>query len=111
MDNYSLAISNQNIYFLNRLTKVKSYDHLVSYLASGADVRYYFNVSTCIPEARTTNEEHIQIPVFGGAVKLFIASKSSDDGHIIFSQPRYIDRKANGKISWFMQIISTNERG
>nr|XP_022295131.1 uncharacterized protein LOC111105219 [Crassostrea virginica] len=78
-----------------KLTKVKSYDHLVSYLASGADVRYYFNVSTCIPEARMTNEEHIQIPVFGGAVKLFIASKSSDDGRIIFSQPRYIDRKAN----------------
>ncbi|XP_061183292.1 uncharacterized protein LOC133191560 [Saccostrea echinata] len=75
-----------------KIIRVNSYDSLVSSLANGADVRYFFNISMCMGSSTTTKQD---IPVFGGDVKMFVASKNSDmdTGETIFSQARYIDDK------------------
>ncbi|XP_022295626.2 uncharacterized protein LOC111105558 isoform X1 [Crassostrea virginica] len=76
-----------------KVTKVHSYDQLVSYLGNGADVRYFFNASACMTRTRTASYDEDETPVVGGALNFFSASKDPDSAHIIFSQVRYSDEK------------------
>jgi hypothetical protein len=66
---------------------------LVTSLANGATVRYFFNVSTCgySPFVKDT-------PVFGGEIKLFVATPNSehDEGLMYFSHTQYIDDNITG---------------
>ena len=85
-------------FLLNRVIKVQSYGQLVSYLANGADIRYFFNASACMTRTRTASYDEDETPVVGGALNFFSASKDPDSAHIIFSQVRYSDEKPSGKI-------------
>jgi hypothetical protein len=84
---------------------------LVTSLAHGATVRYFFNTSTCSPSKSPED-----IPVFGGDIKMFMAAPNSeyDDGRTIFSHVQYINDNITGtlkkpfhcKLNYFIKIQS-----
>lgn len=90
------------LHYFYRMVKVQSYRDLVSYMGRGADVRYFFNASTCVNSAKTSQSSD-EIPVIGGEVKLFTGSKDSDDTHLFFSQVRYIDNNLNSMLFYYMR--------
>ncbi|XP_052087860.1 uncharacterized protein LOC127724898 [Mytilus californianus] len=55
-----------------RSSPVKTYDSLVSYLENGAEVKYFFNISSCLQSASPPFKD---IPVFGGEIKYFNLNK------------------------------------
>nr|XP_034300966.1 uncharacterized protein LOC117681296 [Crassostrea gigas] len=91
-----------------KMVKVQSYRHLVSYMGRGADVRYFFNASTCVTSAKTSQSSD-EIPVIGGELKLFIGSKDPDDGHLFFSQVRYVDNNPNNLTAEIQTIYVIND--
>lgn len=80
--------------FLFRSIPGQTYDSLVSYLENGAEVRYFFNISSCLQSASPPCKD---IPVFGGEIQYFSASKNSgeDTGQLIFSNVDYINENDN----------------
>lgn len=94
------------------MVKVQSYSHLVSYMGRGEDVRYFFNASTCVTSAKTSQSSD-EIPVIGGELKLFIGSKDPDDAHLYFSQVRYLDNNPKSRLFFCMRqkLCTCNIRG
>lgn len=82
---------------MHRSIKVHSYDSLITYLTTGADLRYFFNTSICDDSALTSKAD---VPMFGGKIKLFVAYNDSENGsgQTIFSHVQYIDEDIKGNL-------------
>uniref|UniRef100_K1QTH4 Uncharacterized protein n=1 Tax=Magallana gigas TaxID=29159 RepID=K1QTH4_MAGGI len=72
---------------------VHSYDSLFSYLASGTEIRYIFNVSSCVDPDNPP--QYKDIPTFGGKINHFDASPNSGDkpGQSSFNDAQFIHGK------------------
>lgn len=79
--------------FFNRFIPVHSYDSLFSYLASGTEIRYIFNVSSCVDPDNPP--QYKDIPTFGGKINHFDASPNSGDkpGQSSFNDAQFIHGK------------------
>lgn len=88
-------------FYLNffRFIPVHSYDSLFSYLASGAEIRYFFNVSSCVQPDNPP--QYKDIPTFGGKINHFDASPNSGDepGHSFFDDAQFIHGKDYSTVS------------
>ncbi|CAG2243122.1 unnamed protein product [Mytilus edulis] len=90
-----------------RSIPVRTYDSLVSYLENGAEVRYLFNISSCLQSSPPPFKD---IPVFGDEIKYFSASINSgeDSGQLIFSNVDYInENEVNKEIHTFWIVNDT----
>lgn len=76
-----------------RFIPVHSYDSLFSYLASGTEIRYIFNVSSCVDPDNPP--QYKDIPTFGGKINHFDASPNSGDkpGQSSFNDAQFIHGK------------------
>lgn len=79
------------------MIKVDSFHSLISYLVNGADVRYFFNTSSCNRADLVSGSE---IPVFGGEINLFVVIPNTDGKteSLMLSQVLYIDENGVGNI-------------
>ncbi|XP_061183290.1 uncharacterized protein LOC133191559 [Saccostrea echinata] len=75
--------------------RVHSYESLVSFLEKGVDVRYFFNISSCVQPSSPPPFK--DIPVVGGKIRYFSASENSGDdpGTTVFNNMEYIDENYN----------------
>ncbi|XP_063401863.1 uncharacterized protein LOC134686119 [Mytilus trossulus] len=60
---------------------IHTYDSLVSYLTNGSRVSYFFNTTTCKPISSTAAAA-ADLPIFGGEINFFLASKSSESAAV-----------------------------
>ncbi|XP_048765297.1 uncharacterized protein LOC125673071 [Ostrea edulis] len=88
--------------------KLHSYDSLISHLANGSDVRYFFDTSGCAPHTVRSRGDN---PVFGGTVSLFGVIKDTGQGTGVtfFSHVRYIDENPKDLNEEIQSMWITND--
>nr|XP_022302569.1 uncharacterized protein LOC111110378 [Crassostrea virginica] len=75
-----------------RHVPVHSYDALYSNLVNGAEIRYFFNVSSCV-QPDNGPAPYKDIPTFGGKIQYYSTTPNTADekGQTFFDDSQYID--------------------